>query len=147
MTMNWIETSRDLMLEQVKLMNPLLQRMQDPEFFNSFNEVLEPLEDGTVDPGDEKLVVERMLALLGEEFLVSLRRAADVYLELGKVYERLRNADEDELRAFARMSIEVHLMGSGLIETWAKLAREAQLAREQLDSLDSADDGLQVPPH
>ena len=134
MTMNWIETSRNLFREQMKLMNPFMQRMQDPEFVNSFVEVLEPIEDGTVDPGDKKLVVERMLSMFGEQFLMGLRRAADINLELGKVWERLRNAEEDDVLAFARMLIEVSLIDSGLIESWAKLAGEAKLAREQLES-------------
>ena len=102
--MKWIEKSRDLIIEQSKLITPFFQRMQDPENVDSLLEILGPVADGPIAPGVEKLVVERMLELLGEECLMLLRRSADVYIELGETYKglgetykRLGKANEDEV--------------------------------------------------
>lgn len=34
MTTNWMEESRELLFEQAKLMSPLYERMQDPEYYD-----------------------------------------------------------------------------------------------------------------
>lgn len=133
MNINWIEEGRELMLEQAKLMTPFLEHMQNPETINSFIEVLEPLEDGTVDPGDEDRVIEGFLALMGDEYLKSLRQAADVYRDLGQIYQRLRDANDEEVHAFARMSLEVMLKSTGLIEKWAKIAGEGKTDIEAVE--------------
>jgi hypothetical protein len=131
------------LFEQAKLVSPLYERMQDPEYSDAFMKALEPIEDGSVDPGDEELVVERMLEMLGEEYLASLRRGAEIHLELTNVYERLRNASEDEIRAFARLQLEAQLRGTGMLENFAKSAIALKQAEEQLENVDNE---LQMSP-
>ena len=95
----------------------------DPAHPETFMKGFEPLEDGSVNPGEEGGVVERCLALLGDEYLASVRRSADMHLKLSKAYERVQNATQHELRAFARIWLEAILRGSGALESLAKLAR------------------------
>ncbi len=137
MTINWIEQSRGLLLEQAKLASPFYERLHDPEYFDDILKAVAPLEDGSVDPGDEELVVEHMLEILGEDYLASLRRGAQIQHQLSDTYEQLCKASDDEMRVFARLQLEAQFRATGLLEFFSKIAIEAKHARQELENIDN----------
>lgn len=134
MTDNWIEDSRELLLEQIKSATWVQEQIETDGFFDKWIGTLAPLEDGTVDPGDEDRVVDNMLSVLGDEYIPFLRRYAGIQMELHDTYGRLRDATDDEVHDFARMWLKAYLQSSGALEVLSKLAQSPKEAEEALDS-------------
>src|SRR5574341_287384 len=103
--MDWLESYRDLIFEREKFKVSDIASMVD-ELRVKFDEIFEPLADGSLDPGDLERIRDAWWRHFGKEIIDREKHAISLHLKLIDLYKRLENASDVEWNAYARMVLD-----------------------------------------
>jgi hypothetical protein len=108
--MSWLsQYARDIIdLESAQAPDLEMGGSQEPleKFAGEFKKIMEPLRDGTLDPGDIEAIVENHWEVLGEHEIEAARDMAGIQRRLAPMYERLATAGPEDWAEYVQIKVK-----------------------------------------
>jgi hypothetical protein len=124
--MDWLHEFKDdlIALEKIEIDRFGLDWKRLDETFAEleaeFDEILEPLQDGTIDPGDLQTITDKYWDRYGSREIEAAKKSVELHRRLTKLYERLAGANQEEWSEYAKTRVNVRFEAGSPI--WQALA-------------------------
>jgi hypothetical protein len=108
--MSWLHSySRDIMrLEAVQV--PSLPEMQTESKLDTmiaeFKKIMEPLKDGSLDPGDVDEIIDNHWESFGQAEIEAARKLCQIQRRLAPMYEKLADASDEEWQEYVKIKVK-----------------------------------------
>ena len=108
--MSWLhEYSRDIMRLEVVQVPNLTELHSDSDLESliaEFKGIMEPLKDGSLDPGDVQEIVENHWETFSQAEIEAARKLCQIQRRLAPMYEKLADASDEEWQEYVKMKVK-----------------------------------------